>query len=35
MIDPEVDLLEVRDLGPRAWVLPAPELPPPRVRPQG
>jgi hypothetical protein len=35
MIDPDVDLLEVRDLGPRTWVLPAPDLPPPHVRPPG
>ena len=27
MIDPDVDLLEVRDVGPRTWVLPAPDLP--------
>jgi hypothetical protein len=33
MIDPEVDLLGVRDLGPRTWVLPAPDAPPPHVRP--
>ncbi len=35
MIDPDVDLLEVRDLGARTWVLPAPEEPPPHVRPPG
>lgn len=35
MIDPDVDLLEIRDLGPRTWVLPAPELPPRRVPPPG
>jgi hypothetical protein len=33
MIDPAIDLLNVRDLGPRDWVLPAPESPPPLVRP--
>ena len=32
MIDPGADLLEIRDLGPRTWVLPAPDVPPPRVR---
>jgi hypothetical protein len=32
MIDPEADLLGVRDLGPRTWVLPAPDGPPPHVR---
>lgn len=32
MINPEVDLLEVRDLGPRTWVLPPPDMPPPHVR---
>jgi hypothetical protein len=32
MIDPEVDLLEVRDLGPRTWVLPGPSGPPRTVR---
>jgi hypothetical protein len=32
MIDPEVDLLAVRDLGPRTWVLPAPAGPPPKNR---
>jgi hypothetical protein len=32
MIDPDVDLLEVRDVGPRTWVLPAPDEPPPHVR---
>lgn len=32
MIDPTVDLLGVRDLGPRGWVLPAPDSPPPHVR---
>src|SRR5690606_21042969 len=35
MIDPAVDLLEVRDRGPRTWVLPAPDEPPPHVRPPG
>ncbi len=35
MIDPEVDLLSISDLGPRDWVLPAPEMPPPHVRPKG
>jgi vitamin K-dependent gamma-carboxylase len=33
MIDPSVDLLTVRDLGPRAWVLPAPSEPPAIVLP--
>jgi hypothetical protein len=33
MIDPRVDLLAVRDLGERTWVLPAPAGPPPFVRP--
>ena len=33
MIDPEVDLLTVRDLGPRTWVLPGPSEPPARNRP--
>jgi len=33
MIDPAVDLLTIRDLGPRTWVLPAPPGPPPTVRP--
>jgi hypothetical protein len=31
MIDPGVDLLEVSDVGPRTWVLPAPEGPPPHI----
>jgi vitamin K-dependent gamma-carboxylase len=31
MIDPAVDLLQIRDLGPRSWVLPPPETPAPRV----
>jgi len=33
MIDPGIDLLAVRDLGARSWVLPAPKAPPPRVIP--
>jgi vitamin K-dependent gamma-carboxylase len=33
MLDPTVDLLEVSDLGPRTWVLDAPEGPPRRVTP--
>jgi len=33
LIDPTVDLLRVRDLGPRDWVLPAPSGPPAQVRP--
>ena len=33
MIDPEVDLLEVDDVGSRTWVLPEPEGPPPTVLP--
>jgi hypothetical protein len=32
MIDPRVDLLSVRDRGPRDWVLPAPATSPPRVQ---
>jgi len=32
MIDPAVDLLGVRDLGERTWVLPRPPGPPPTVR---
>lgn len=32
MIDPSVDLLQVSDVGPRSWVLPAPEKPPATVR---
>ncbi len=32
MIDPTVDLLGVTDIGPRTWVLPDPDEPPPRVR---
>ncbi|MBX3155067.1 MAG: HTTM domain-containing protein [Deltaproteobacteria bacterium] len=31
MIDPTVDLLEVSDIGPRTWVLPEPDGPPPHV----
>ena len=34
MIDPEVDLARVRDLGPRDWVLPAPTDPPIHLRPR-
>ena len=33
LIDPEIDLLEVRDLGARTWVMPEPDGPPPTVRP--
>jgi len=33
MIDPEVDLLAITDLGARDWVLPAPEEPPPTLTP--
>lgn len=33
LIDPEVDLLSIQDLGPRDWVLPAPAGPPLGVRP--
>jgi vitamin K-dependent gamma-carboxylase len=33
MIDPTVDLMTLRDLGPRSWVLPAPDGPPPTVTP--
>ena len=33
MIDPAVDLLSIRDVGPRNWVLPAPEEPPARNQP--
>jgi vitamin K-dependent gamma-carboxylase len=33
MIDPAVDLLQIRDVGPRSWVLPAPLGPPARVLP--
>jgi hypothetical protein len=33
MIDPDVDLLEVSDVGERTWVLPAPDGPPPTVLP--
>jgi vitamin K-dependent gamma-carboxylase len=33
MIDPDVDLLHVSDVGPRTWVLDAPEAPPPHVLP--
>jgi vitamin K-dependent gamma-carboxylase len=33
LIDPTVDLLRVRDVGPRSWVLPAPSEPPSMVRP--
>jgi vitamin K-dependent gamma-carboxylase len=32
MIDPAVDLLEIRDIGPRTWVLPAPDVTPPTIR---
>ena len=32
MIDPAVDLLEVRDVGARSWVLPAPDVPPRTVK---
>lgn len=32
MIDPTVDLLHIRDCGPRTWVLPEPAQPPRRVR---
>jgi hypothetical protein len=32
MIDPDVDLLGVRDMGARTWVLPAPSGPPPHNR---
>lgn len=32
MIDPEVDLLSISDLGPRTWVLPAPTSPPAQNR---
>jgi vitamin K-dependent gamma-carboxylase len=34
MIDPEVDLARVRDLGPRSWVLPAPADDPIHLRPR-
>ncbi len=33
LIDPAVDLMKVTDLGPRDWVLGAPEREPPHVRP--
>jgi hypothetical protein len=33
MIDPDIDLLTLRDVGPRSWVTPAPVGPPPTVRP--
>ena len=33
MIDPAVDLLSIRDVGPRNWVLPAPDEPPARNQP--
>jgi hypothetical protein len=33
IIDPAVDLLQIRDLGPRDWVLPQPPGPPPRLLP--
>lgn len=33
LIDPDVDLLSITDLGPRTWVLPAPSEAPPRVTP--
>ncbi len=32
LIDPAVDLLSIRDLGPRDWVLPAPPEAPPVIR---
>jgi vitamin K-dependent gamma-carboxylase len=30
LIDPAIDLLEVSDVGPRSWVLPVPDEPPPQ-----
>jgi vitamin K-dependent gamma-carboxylase len=33
LIDPAIDLLEVRDLGERTWVLPEPDSAPPVVQP--
>ena len=33
MIDPNVDLLEITDVGPRWWVLPEPTATPPILRP--
>ena len=33
MIDPEIDLLSITDVGARTWVLPAPDSAPPHVRP--
>ncbi|MBP9088694.1 MAG: HTTM domain-containing protein [Kofleriaceae bacterium] len=33
MIDPNVDLLEITDVGPRWWVLPEPVAAPPMLRP--
>ena len=33
MIDPAVDLLAIDDLGPRTWVLTAPDRAPPHVQP--
>jgi vitamin K-dependent gamma-carboxylase len=33
LIDPDVDLRQVLDLGPRTWVLPAPTTEPPRLKP--
>lgn len=33
MIDPEVDLLKIHDVGPRWWVLPEPSTAPPMLRP--
>lgn len=33
MIDPAVDLLQIRDVGPRTWVLPGPTTPPARIGP--
>ena len=33
LIDPDVDLLEMNDIGPRWWVLPAPRDTPPMLRP--
>jgi vitamin K-dependent gamma-carboxylase len=33
LIDPDVDLLEINDIGPRWWVLPEPSATPPMLRP--
>jgi vitamin K-dependent gamma-carboxylase len=33
LVDPLVDLLEITDLGPRSWVLSAPDTPPAKLRP--